>query len=51
MKAAALLLIAYTCQVFRWIGKAVTHPRPGWERSWLGYGTGHIRSHADEKYG
>lgn len=51
MKAAALLLIAYTCQVFRWIGKAVTHPRPGWERSWLGYGTGHVRSHADEKYG
>ena len=51
MKAAALLLIAYACRAFRWIGKAVTHPRPGWERSWLGYGTGHVRSHADEKYG
>ena len=51
MKAAALLLIAYTGRAFRWAGKAVTQPRPGWERSWLGYGTGHVRSHADEKYG
>jgi hypothetical protein len=51
MKAAALLLVAYACRAFRWIGKAVTRPRPGWERSWLGYGTGHARSHADEKYG
>ena len=51
MKAAALLLIAYTGRAFRWIGKAVNHPRPGWERSWLGYGTGHVRSRADEKYG
>jgi hypothetical protein len=52
MKAAALLLlIAYTCRAFRRIGKAVTHPRPGWEQSWLGYGTGHIRSRANEKYG
>lgn len=51
MKAAALLLIAYACRAFRWIGKAVIHPRPGWEGSWLGYGTGHVRSQADEKYG
>jgi hypothetical protein len=51
MKAAALLLIAYACRAFRWIGKAVTHPRPGREGSWLGYGTGHVRSQADEKYG
>ena len=38
-------------RAFRWIGKALTHPRPGWEGSWLGYGTSHVRSHADEKYG
>src|SRR5947207_15485216 len=51
MKAAALLLVTYIGRAFRWAGKAVVHPRPGWERSWLGYGTGHARSHADEKYG
>ena len=51
MKAAALLLVTCLCRAFRWIGKAITQPRPGWECSWLGYGTGLIRSHADEKYG
>jgi hypothetical protein len=51
MKAAVLLLIGLTSRACRWIGKAVTRPRPGWERYWLGYGTGHARSHADEKYG
>ena len=51
MKAAALLLFVITCRALRWTGKAIAHPRPGWERSWLGYGTGHVRSHADEKYG
>ena len=51
MKAAALLPVTYLCRAFRWIGKAIAHPRPGWEDSWLGYTTGHVRSRADEKYG
>jgi hypothetical protein len=51
MKAAALLLMAHTGRAFRWIAQAITHPRPGWEQPWLGYGTGHVRSRADEKYG
>ena len=51
MKAAALLLVTVTVRAFRWIGKAITRPRPGWEGSWLGYGTGHVRSRADVKYG
>ena len=51
MKAAALLLVTFTGRVLRLIGKAITRPRPGWERSWLGYGTGHVRSRAGEKYG
>ena len=51
VKAAALLLVTFTVRAFRWMGTAITHPRPGWEGSWLGYGTGHVRSRADEKYG
>ena len=51
MKAAARLLVTVTVRAFRWIGKAITHPRPGCEGSWLGYGPGHVRSRADEKYG
>ena len=51
MKAAALLLVTFTGRALRLIGKAITHPRPGWEGSWLGYGAGHVRSRADEKYG
>jgi hypothetical protein len=51
MKAAALFLITLTGRALRWIGTAIAHPRPGWEGSWLGYGTGHVRSRADEKYG
>jgi len=51
MKAAVLMLVTFTGRAFRWIGKAITHPRPGWEGFWLGYGTGHVRSRADEKYG
>jgi hypothetical protein len=51
MKAAALLLVTFTVRAFRWTGKAITHPRSGWEGSWLGYGAGHVRSPADEKYG
>ena len=50
MKAAARLLVTVTVRAFRLIGKAITHPRPGWEGSWLGYGNGHVRSRADEKY-
>ncbi len=51
MKAAALLLVTYIGRFFRCVGKAIAHPRPGWEGTWLGYGPGHIRSHVNEKYG
>ena len=51
MKAAALLLVAYASRALRCLGRAVTCPRPGWERSWVGFGAGHLRSQADEKYG
>ena len=51
MKAAALLLIAYVSRALCCLGRAVICPRPGWERSWLGLGAGHVRSQADEKYG
>jgi hypothetical protein len=51
MKAAARLLVTVTVRASGLIGKAITRPRPGWEGSWLGYGTGHARSRADEKYG
>jgi len=49
MKAAAFLLVTVAVRAFRLIGKAITHPRPSWEGSWLGYGPGHVRSRADEK--
>lgn len=50
VKDAALLLLAYASQPFRWTGRAIARPQAGWERSWLGFGAGPVRSHADEKY-
>jgi hypothetical protein len=50
LRAAAWLLITYACRAFRWIGHAVTRPWSGRERSWLGLGAGHERSHAGERF-
>lgn len=57
LRAAAWLLITYACRAFRWacravrwIGQAVIRPWSGRERSWLGLGAGHERSHAGERF-
>lgn len=46
---AAWLLVTHAGRPFRWIAAAVARPWPGWERSWLGLGTGHVHSDAEEK--
>jgi hypothetical protein len=46
---AARLLVTHACRAFRWIAVAVARPWPGWERSWLGLGAGHVRPGAEER--
>jgi hypothetical protein len=51
MKQALGLLISYARRAWRWCAKAIARPWTGRERTWLGLGPGHVRSHADESPG
>jgi hypothetical protein len=51
MKEALWLLISYAWRALRWTAKAIARLWTGRERSWLGLGPGHVRSHADESPG
>jgi hypothetical protein len=46
---AAWLRVTHACRAFRGIAAAAARRWAGWERSWLGLGTGHVRSDAEER--
>ncbi len=48
--AVLWLLLTYAGRAIRCTAKAVGRPWSGGERSWLGLGPGHVRSHVDERY-
>jgi hypothetical protein len=48
--AVLWLLLTYVCRAIGWTAKAVARPWSGGQRSWLGLGSGNVRSHVDERY-
>lgn len=50
MGATLWLLLTYVGRAIRWTAKAAARPWSGGQRSWLGLGSGHVRSHVNERY-